>query len=273
MDGSQLMNKRKGLNILVFIKQVINSEDIQTDPVTGNFIRTGMASILNPVDKNAIEEALKIRDAHGGSVSAITMGPPQAQDVLNNALALGCDKVYLLSDSSFAGSDTLATGYVLAKAAEKIGDFDLLLFGRNSMDAATAQTGPITAEFLGLPQATLVTELEIKDGWAYCTRTLEDNLQVVRVKLPAVISVNREINTPRFPTPRNVLNSKNKPRFVWDGAAMGCDRAQVGAKGSPSRTKSLEKPPKRAVDTEYFEGTSAEIAVKIADFLQNEHLI
>ena len=107
----------------------------------------------------------------------------------------------------------------------------------------------------------------------YGTRTLEDGLQTVRIKLPAVVSVSREINTPRFPTPGNVLKSKDKPKFVWDKAALDCDKEQIGSKGSPSRTKSIETPPKRSAETEYFEGTSAEIASKIADFLQNEHLI
>ena len=130
------------MKTLVFVKQVPNTDDVKLDPKTGNLQREGVTSILNPLDANAIECALQLKEKFGGTVAAVTMGPPQAEDVLKKALALGCDEAYLLSDRAFGGADTLATSYTLAKAAEKIGNYDLLLFGKHAVDGDTAQTGP-----------------------------------------------------------------------------------------------------------------------------------
>ena len=146
---------------------------------------------MNPLDANAVETALQLKEKYGGTVTAISMGPPQADDVLKKALAMGCDESALLSDRALGGADTLATGYPLAKAAEKIGGYDLLICGRHATDAETAQTGPIIAAFLGIPQVTLCGKVEIEDGWAVCERLLPDRTEKVKVKLPALITVLR----------------------------------------------------------------------------------
>ena len=143
------------MKILVFVKQVPDTDDVKLDPKTGNLKREGVQSMINPLDANAIEAAVQLKEKYGGTVAAISMGPPQAEDMLKKALALGCDEAYLLSDRAFGGADTLATAYTLAKAAEKIGDYDLLLFGRHAVDGDTAQTGPATAAYLNVPQITL----------------------------------------------------------------------------------------------------------------------
>ncbi len=261
------------MKILVFIKQVPDTVDVKIDPKTGNICREGVESTINADDLFAIEAALRIKDALGATVSVISMGPPQAQAVLDHALAMGCDECYLLSDRAFGGADTLATGYVLAKAAEKIGDYDLLLFGKCASDAETAQTPSIVAELLGVPQVTLADSLEIKDGWAYCRRDLGLVVQDVRVKLPAMISVTETINSPRFPTARGIFTRGKKPHYVWDAAAAECDVSRTGVAGSPSINKKLFEPPKHNTDTSYFTGEIEEMAKAFVDALAAEHVI
>ena len=216
------------MKILVFVKQVPDTDDVKLDPKTGNLKREGVQSMINPLDANAIEAAVQLKEKYGGTVAAISMGPPQAEDMLKKALALGCDEAYLLSDRAFGGADTLATAYTLAKAAEKIGD---------------------------------------------CDRNLEDCTQRVKAKLPALVTVCGEINTPRYATPINIMKALKKPRTVWDAAALEADTTRTGIPGSPSSTKKVFEPEKRNTDTKYFEGSAEDMAVQFVDMLANEHLV
>ncbi len=261
------------MKILVFVKQVPETDDVELNPKTGNLRREGVKSILNPLDANAIEAALQLKAAHGGTVAAVSMGPPQSKEALKKALGMGCDEAYLLSDRAFGGADTLATSYTLAKAAEKIGDYDLLLFGRHAIDGDTAQTGPATAAQLGIPQITLASSIELREGWVYCRRDLGDSFQLVRAKLPAAVTVCGEINKPRYATPINIMKAQKKPLTVWDAEALGCEPHRVGAAGSPSRTKELFQPEKASAKTVYFTGSPAEMAAALADALAAERLI
>ena len=261
------------MKILVFVKQVPDTDDVKLDPETGNLKREGVQSMINPLDANAIEAAVQLKEKYGATVAAVSMGPPQAEDMLKKALALGCDEAYLLSDRAFGGADTLATAYTLAKAAEKIGDYDLLLFGRHAVDGDTAQTGPATAAYLGVPQITLASSIDIQDGWVVCDRTLEDCTQRVRAKLPALVTVCAEINSPRYATPLNIMKALKKPRTVWNAQELDADTACTGIPGSPSSTKKVFEPPKRNTDTSYFTGTAEEMSVQFVDMLANEHLI
>lgn len=260
------------MKILVFVKQVPDTDDVKLDPKTGNLKREGVKSMMNPYDANAVETALRIKETNGGTVCAISMGPPQADAVLKKALAMGCDESYLLSDRAFGGADTLATGYTLAQAAKNIGDYDLLIFGKCATDAETAQTAPIVAQLLGVPQATLVSGVEVRDGWAYCKRDLGDRIQNVKVRLPAMLSVTGDINQPRYPHPVNIMQCLEKPRFVWS-AANGFDTERTGVKGSPSINKKIFEPEKRSTETAYFSGTPTEVAKAFVDALEAEHLI
>lgn len=260
------------MKILVFVKQVPDTDNVKIDPKTGNLKREGVKSMMNPYDANAVETALRLKEAHGGTVCAISMGPPQAEAVLKKALAMGCDESYLLSDRAFGGADTLATGYTLAQAAKNIGDFDLLIFGKCAVDAETAQTAPIVAELLGVPQATLVSSVDVRDGWAYCKRDLGDRFQNVKVQLPAMLSVTADINQPRYPHPVNIMSCLSKPRFVWS-VANGFDTARTGVKGSPSINKKIFEPEKRSTDTVYFTGSVNEAAKAFVDALEAEHFI
>lgn len=261
------------MKILVFVKQVPDTDDVKLDPKTGNIMREGVESKLNPLDANAIEAAVQLKEKYGATVCAISMGPPQAEDVLKKALALGCDEAYLLSDRAFGGADTLATAYALSMAARKIGDYDLLIFGRHAVDGDTAQTGPATAAFLDLPQITLACSMDVQDGYVICDRALEDCVQKVKVKMPAVVTVTAEINEPRYAKPINIMKALKKPRTVWTADDLGADKEQTGIKGSPSSTKEVLEPPKRNTNTKYFEGKPEEIAVQIADMLHEERLI
>lgn len=261
------------MKILVFVKQVPDTDDVKLDPKTGNLKRDGVQTTINPLDANAVETAVQLKEKYGATVCAVTMGPPQAKEVLKKALALGCDEAYLLSDRAFGGADTRATSYTLAKAAEKIGDYDLLLFGRHAIDGDTAQTGPATASFLNIPQITLADSVDIQDGWVVCTRALESRSERVRAKLPALVTVCKEINTPRYPTLPNIMKANRKLITVWAAADIDADTNETGMPGSPSSTKKVFEPEKRGTDTVYFIGSVEEMAAQLVDMLENERLI
>lgn len=261
------------MKILVFVKQVPDTDDVKLDPKTGNLMREGVQSIMNPLDANAVEVALQLKEQHGGTITVISMGPPQADDVLKKALAMGCDESVLISDRALGGADTLATGYPLAKAAEKIGDYDLLLCGRHATDAETAQTGPIIATFLGIPQVTLVNGVEIEGDYAVCRRLLSDRTETVKVKMPALLTVCAETNTPRYPSPLGIMKALKKPRHVWNAEELGCDPAMIGIPGSPSVNKRVFAPPKHNTETVYFNGSVEDVAKAIVDALEAERLL
>lgn len=260
------------MKVIVFIKQIPDSSDVKLDE-NGNLIRSGVGTMINPVDKNALELGLTLRDRFGGSVTAVTMGPPQAKDVLKRALFMGCDKAVLLSDRIFGGADTLATGYVLSMAAKKLGDFDLAIFGNKASDAETAQTGPVTAGFLGLPLVTSVEALELDGNAIVCRRSFTGGTETSKAALPAVITVTPAVNTPRFMTPANVIDGLKKGITVWDCADLGCDEAKCGVKGSPSRTKCVTEPTVKKVDGTVINGSSDEAAEVLAGVLADMHLI
>ncbi len=261
------------MKILVFVKQVPDTDDVQLDPKTGNLRREGVKSILNPLDANSVEAALQLREKYGGTVSAVSMGPPQALDVLKKALGMGCDEAYLLSDRAFGGADTLATSYTLAMAARKIGDYDLLLFGRHAVDGDTAQTGPAVAAQLGIPQISLAASIDAKDGWVICDRILGAARQRVRARMPAVVTVCGDINKPRYATPMNIMKAQKKPRTVWGAADLGCDASRIGTPGSPSCTKGVFEPEKRNLDTVYFTGEPEAMADAFTQMLVKEKII
>lgn len=261
------------MKILVFIKQVPEADGIRLDPKTGALNRDNVPSMMNPYDAHAVEAALQLKERHGGSVHVITMGPPQAAAVLKEALAMGCDEAHLLCDRAFAGADSLATGYTLAKSAEALGSYDLLLFGKCAVDAETAQTGPITAEFLDLPQVTLVDQLSVEAGWAVCRRDLGTQFQTVKVKLPALVAVTGQSNRPRYPQPARIRRISTFPLTVWSAEALGCDPNRIGAAGSLSRTRKVFAPEKEPLDTKYLTGTPEQIARAVADVLEAEHIL
>ncbi|EOH97788.1 electron transfer flavoprotein subunit beta/FixA family protein [Enterococcus pallens] len=261
------------MNIAVFIKQVPDTVEVKIDPKTGNLEREGIESTINPFDLHAIEAGLQLKEQVDGKVTVLTMGPMQAQAALKKALAMGCDEAVLLSDRKFVGADTLATGYVLAKAAEKLDSLDVLLFGRHAVDADTGQTGPIVASLLGLPQVTFVRSIEVEDQFLLCERLLDDCVETVKVKLPTLLTVTSELNEPRYATPINIMKAGKKPQFIWSNEDLGCDEDRVGQSGSPSTVRKIYEPVHETGNLQLLEGTIEELAAGLVDLLEEQHII
>ena len=230
---------------VVCIKQVPETTDVKIDPVTNTLMREGVASIINPFDKFAIEEAIRQRDKHGGKVTVITMGPLQAKEALKEALAMGADEAVLLSDRAFAGADTLATSYTLARAIRKLGKADLVLCGKQAIDGDTAQVGAGIAQQLGIPQLTYVRKVTIEGSILTVERALQDCYEVVRCKLPALVTCVKELNEPRLPTLRGIMMASQKEITVWGARDIAANPARIGLNGSPTRVVTVFTPTRR----------------------------
>ncbi len=242
------------MEIIVSIKQVPDTTEVRIDPVTNTLVRDGVPSIINPFDENAIEEGLRLREKHGGRVTVITMGPPQAESALREALAMGVDEVILISDRKFAGADTWATSYTLAQAIKKIGKFDVLLFGKQAIDGDTAQVGPGVAEQLGIPQVAYIRKLEIiNDNLARVERVMENGYEVIEVQLPALFTVLKEINEPRYPSLKGKMMAKKREIPVWTAEDIEAEENLIGLKGSPTKVVRTFTPAPRGRG-EIFEG-------------------
>ena len=261
------------MKIVVCIKQVPDTVDVKINPKTNNIDRNGVKSVINPFDMNAIEEAIRLKETYGGEVSVITMGPPQGRKALKKALAMGCDHGYLISDRALGGADTLATGYTLAKAIEKMGEVDLIFCGRQAVDADTGQTGPIVAEFLDIRQVTFASEIEMDGAHAIVTRLLEKGTQKVKVKLPVMITTTKELNEPRFATAMSIMQSAKKEITVWNSQDIECDPNRIGLKGSPSQVQSIFPPKHKTGNTVYLEGSNEEMAQQIIQVLEEQKVI
>ena len=234
------------MHFIVCIKQVPDTTDIRIDPETNTLIREGVESIINPFDMYAIEEALRLRDRLGGKVTALSMGPPQAESALREAISMGVDEGILLSDRAFAGSDTWATSYTLAMGLKKIGDFDMILFGKQASDGDTAQVGPGIATHLDLPQITYVRKIEeIDEKHVVAERLMETGYEVVESPLPCVITVVKEINDPRLPSLKGKMKAKRAEISAWTAADIEADGSMLGLDGSPTKVVKIFTPPQR----------------------------
>ncbi|MFC1485742.1 electron transfer flavoprotein subunit beta/FixA family protein [Candidatus Latescibacterota bacterium] len=255
------------MNIVVCVKQVPDTADVRIDPQTNTLVREGVPSILNPFDEFAIEEALRIREQIGGKVTVITMGPPQAVEVLRTALAMGADEVALISDRAFAGSDTLATSYTLARAVEKIGSVGLVITGKQAIDGDTAQVGPGIASRLGITQLTYVSKVDavIPDaGEIVVERLLDGGREWVRGKLPALLTVVKDINVPRKPSILKMKKARNAEIPVWGCAELDADPGQVGQEGSPTWVEKIFTPELKS-QGEMLSGDTETAAVRLVD--------
>lgn len=224
------------MKIVVCIKQVPDTFDVKIDPVTKRIIREGVESIINPYDNYAIEEAVRLKERFGGTVTAISMGPPQAEKALRDAIAMGVDEAVLLTDMKFAGSDTLATSYILSCGIRKIGDFDIIVCGRETLDGSTGQVGPEIAYHLNIPYVTYVSKIHnISDGVMECTRLMEDHYEELKVQLPVLITVVKEINQPRIPSLKGMLKAKKAQINIWKSDDLDGNEMFYGQDGSPTR--------------------------------------
>lgn len=266
------------MHAIVCIKQVPDTTEVKIDPVRGTLIREGVPSILNPFDTYAIEEALRLKEQFGGKVTAISMGPPQAVEVLKEAVAMGCDEAILLSDRAFAGSDTWATAYTLSQAIRRLGDFDIILCGRQAIDGDTGQVGPGIARQLQINQLTYVCKIQHIDfekREIRVERLLEEGREVVESRLPALITVVKDINQPRYPTFKGIRRASRMEYPIWTVKGLeGANPAFFGLDGSPTRVVRVFTPPPRSGQTEIIQGeTVQEQAAKLAEKLLAEKII
>ena len=249
------------MKIVVCIKQVPATNDAKIDPETKRIVRKGIKAILNPFDTYAVEEGVQLRDKFGGEVIALSMGPLKAEESLREAISVGVDRAILLSDRAFGGSDTWATSYVLAKAIEKIGDVNLVICGKQAIDGDTAQVGPGIAAHLDWLQATYVMAVEeISSSSIRVKRMHEDGYDICEMSLPAVITVVKDINTPRVPSLKGRLASNKCEIPVWKTDDIGADTSKIGLNGSPTRVVKIQPPPPRHTSTKKIEGSSIECA-------------
>jgi len=257
------------MRIIVCVKQVPDIAEIErmeTDPQTGRIIREGLPSILNPFDEFAVEEAVVWKEKLGAEVVVVTMGPPQAEDALIHCLSLGADRAVLLSDRDFAGADTLATSYTLAAAVRKIGQFDLILCGQQAIDGDTAQVGPMLAERLRIPQITYVNKLEIEGKRLLARRELEDRDELVRCRLPVLLTVVKGINVPRVPTFSALSKAMEQDIPTWTAGDLEADRDCLGLAGSPTAVTRVWTPEPRG-GGRVLTGPPVEVARQLASAL------
>lgn len=246
------------MNIVVCIKQVPGTTEIKIDPETNTLVREGVESIINPFDTYALEEGVRLKERCGGKVTAITMGPPQAENALRETISLGADEAILISDRVFAGSDTWATSYVLSRALAKIADYDVIICGKQTLDGDTGQVGSGLSEMLGVPFVAYVSKIdEIKEGYIRVHRMVEEGYEVLEMALPAVITVVKEINVPRLPSLRGSMKAKTAQIPVWTAADIGVEENKAGIAGSPTRVVKIFFP-KREHKSEMFQGTPEE---------------
>lgn len=262
------------MNIVVLIKQVPGTSEVSIDPETKRLVREGVSAVLNPFDLYALEEGVRIRERSGGRVTAVTMGPPQAEAALREALSCGADEAILLSDRAFAGSDTWATSYALACAVKKLGAVDLVFCGKQAVDGDTAQVGPGVAAHLDWPQATYVSHCALAaEGRMQVNRMHEDGYDVVDISLPAVVTVVKDINQPRVPTLKSCLASRQADIPVWSAADVAADAALLGLKGSPTRVVKIEPPPPRGNATVVVSGNPRDCARTLIHELRKKSLV
>ncbi len=262
------------MKIVVCVKQVPDTTEVKIDPIKGTLIREGVPSILNPDDLSALEEALRLRDENEGSeVSVITMGPPQAKEMLIECMALGADKAYLLSDRAFGGADTWATSMTIASGIDKIGHTDIIFAGRQAIDGDTAQVGPQIAQRLNMPAVTYVEKVDVKEDYLLVNRQLEDGHEVIKVKMPCLLTCVQELNIPRYMTISNILDAYEKEIKVWNHVDINLSPEDCGLKASPTQVYRSFTPDVKGKGEMIPSGTSNEVAKTLVHMLKEKHLI
>ena len=251
------------LHIIVCIKQVPDTQEVRLDPVTHTLKREGIAAIINPFDLYALEEGLRVKDSQGGTVTVITMGPPQADAALREALGYGADAAVLLSDKAFAGADTWATALTLARAIDKLGGVDLIFCGKQAVDGDTAQVGPMLATILDIPYVAWARKLSFGDARNLTVeRLLDHGYDAVETNLPALITVVKEINEPRMPSFKAKLKAKKEVIPVWGLADLNLSAQEVGLSGSFTQVVKVFPPPSRGTP-EIWTGAPQELAARL----------
>jgi electron transfer flavoprotein beta subunit len=257
------------MNMIVCIKQVIDPEappaSFKIDPASNKVVPPqGVSPVIDPYAEYGVEAALKIKDAQGGKVTAVSLGTNQLRDIVKKPLAMGADELVLLEDAAFDGGDSWSTAYALAMAIKKIGEYDIIFCGREASDWNAGQVGSGIAEILGLPSVTLVKKIEVAGGKAKVERITDEGYEVVEVPLPCLITVSNEIGEPRYPTIKGIMGAKKKEPIIWKPADIGVEASQIGAQGRHTKLQKLFQPVREG-KCEIVEGESPEeAAVKLA---------
>jgi electron transfer flavoprotein beta subunit len=262
--------------IIVCVKPVPDPKDwdrLRLDPVTKTLVREGIASVINPLDKHALEAALEIKDARGGEVVLLAMAPPAVQPVLREALALGADRAVLLSDPAFAGSDTLATSRILAAGIRRLGAFDLICCGNFTLDGSTAQVPSQLGELLGIPNIMHVSKMELGEGKRLLvTQKIEQGYVRLEAEPPLLLSFTKEANKPRFSSFLEILAAENREIAIWTNADLKLEEAGIGLQGSPTQMADLLVRP-RGRGGLRLEGTPEEMVRLLVDKIHQMGLI
>jgi len=262
------------LKIIVLVKQVPGTDSVKLDPITGVMVRTGKDTIINPLDENALAEAIRIKSTHPDvTITVVSMGPPSAMKAIKEAIAMGADGGVLVSGREFAGSDTIATAKVIAAGIKKSGTFDLILCGERATDGETGQTAAMIAHYLNVPAQTYVSALEILEDGVIVRRTVESGFERVQVPFPVLVSVNKDISDTGFPTLSGKLRAKNVEVPMWANAELGFDKSELGLTGSPTRVVKIFSP-KLSRDTIMFKtnGTTKPID-ELLSFLVSKDVV
>ena len=256
--------------IIVCLKPVPDPKHwnkLKLDPETQTLIRTGIPTVINPLDKHALEAALQLKEMAGGEVVVLSMAPPDAKSVIQEALAMGADRAVMLSDRAFAGSDTLGTAHVLAEAVKEIGSPDVVLCGDETIDGGTAQVSAQVAEFLGIPNVMHVKAIEAEEGGLFKVQSeIEGGSVVIEIRPPMLLSVVKAVNTPRYVTLMNILAAESKVIQVWTKENLCVTEACVGLTDSPTQMAGLFIPEKRKT-AEMLPGDARAQAAELADRL------
>ncbi len=258
------------MNIIVCIKQVPETTEVRINPETNTLIREGVKSIINPFDMYAIEEGVRLKEKFGGKVTVITMGPPQAEAALREAISMGIDEGILVSDRAFAGSDTWATSFTLSSAIKKIGSFDMIICGKQASDGDTAQVGPGISAHVDIPQVTYVKKIEeIKDSSIRVERMTEEGYEIVQSPLPVLLTVVKEINEPRLASLKGMMRAKQAKITHWTAKDIEADPQYLGLNGSPTQVVKIFTPPPRS-GGQMLQGEVPEIAEKLVELIKDE---
>ena len=262
------------MKIVCCIKQVPGSSNVEIDPVTGNLIRDGKNTKMNPYDLYGLETALRFKEIVGAKITALTMGPPPATQVLEESLWMGCDEAYLLTDRKFGGADVVATAYTLASGIKKQGDFDLIICGKQTTDGDTAQVGPEIAENLHIPHIAYVDEIvQIKESSVIVSVSMDKTNEIWEINYPCLITVEKGIFTPRLPSYKRSLKFlEYKPRIVTFSDMEDQNECHYGLKGSPTQVERMF-PPEKNTDKEMWLDSEEKLATKIADKLNQLKLL
>jgi len=261
------------VRILVCVKQAIDVSQLKVDTATRKLITVDAPKKISDFDKNALEEAIRLKGKHGGEVLTLTLGPEDAKTTIREALAMGADKAYVISDPALENSDTLATSYILAEAVKKLGQFDLVLCGEASTDSFSAQVGPRLAERLNIPQVTYVRKLSLEGDVLTAERSLEDAVETVRAKTPLLVTVTREINEPRIPSLMAIMKASKKEVVLWKAADLNLAKERVGEVGSAIKVLDVLAPKVERKKIVIKGENAAEVAEKLAKALIQEGVV